>query len=289
MDVGLRQLELLYEFGGKGPTLHLAHANGFPPGTYRPLAETLTDRYRVLALPQRPVWPGSHPKDAPTWNVLADDLLRGLEALDKTKIIGIGHSLGGVLTLRAAVKRPSLFVAVVLNDPVILPPAWLRRIRQQARHGMLERLPLARGALHWQRTWPSRQACFAHFRRKAFFARWTDDALSAYVEAGTRRQDDGQVTLVYPPEWEAHVFATPPTGVWRDVSRLRTRTLVIRGEQSDTFTASTQQRVARRLPQARFLTIPEAGHLVAMERPAETGLQIRRFLESVDLTVSRNG
>ena len=34
MDVGLRQLELLHEFGGKGPTLHLAHANGFPPGTY---------------------------------------------------------------------------------------------------------------------------------------------------------------------------------------------------------------------------------------------------------------
>ena len=97
------------------------------------------------------------------------------------------------------------------------------------------------------------------------------------------------MTLVYPPEWEAHIFASPPTSVWRDVSRLRTRTLVIRGEQSDTFTASTQQRVARRLPQARFLSIPEAGHLVAMERPAETGLQIRRFLESMDLTVLRNG
>ncbi|MFC2031070.1 hypothetical protein ACFLWA_10115 [Chloroflexota bacterium] len=55
MDADLRQLELLHDFGGSGPTLHLAHANGFPPGTYGPLAETLTGGYRVVALPSRPL------------------------------------------------------------------------------------------------------------------------------------------------------------------------------------------------------------------------------------------
>jgi pimeloyl-ACP methyl ester carboxylesterase len=289
MDVALRQLDLLHDFGGGGSILHLAHANGFPPGTYRPLAETLTASYRVLALPQRPLWPGSHPEDAPSWHILADDLLQGLEALDRRPIVGIGHSLGGVLTLQAAVKRPSLFAAVVLIDPVILPPDWLRKIRQQSRRGTLQRTPLVRGARHRRTTWPSHQACFEHFRRKAPFARWTDDALMAYVEAGTRGQGDAQATLVYPPQWEAHIFATPPTSVWRDVSRLQTRTLVIRGEHSDTFTAAAERRVARHLPHARCLTIPGAGHLVAMERPAETGANIRRFLESVDLTGSRSG
>lgn len=38
--------------------VHLAHANGFLPGTYRPLAETLADRYYVIGLPSRPLWPG---------------------------------------------------------------------------------------------------------------------------------------------------------------------------------------------------------------------------------------
>ena len=47
------------DFCGHGPTLHLAHANGFPPGTYRQLANALTSDYHVIALPSRALWPGS--------------------------------------------------------------------------------------------------------------------------------------------------------------------------------------------------------------------------------------
>ena len=43
----------MHNFGGDGPIVHLAHANGFPPGAYRLLAETLTDRYQVIARPSR--------------------------------------------------------------------------------------------------------------------------------------------------------------------------------------------------------------------------------------------
>jgi pimeloyl-ACP methyl ester carboxylesterase len=34
----------------------------------------------------------------------------------------------------------------------------------------------------------------------------------------------------------------------------------------------------RLLPQARFVVVPGAGHLVPMDRPAETGARIRDFL-----------
>ena len=58
------------------------------------------------------------------------------------------------------------------------------------------------------------------------FAGWPDASLRAYVEAGTRERADGQVELAYPPGWEAHIFATPPTGVWRAMPQLRTPALV---------------------------------------------------------------
>ena len=85
-------IELLHDFGGKGPVVHLAHANGFPPGAYGPFAGTLThpsppdnpppQAYHVIGLPARPLWPGSKPESAPNWHVLADDLVRGLDALE---------------------------------------------------------------------------------------------------------------------------------------------------------------------------------------------------------------
>jgi pimeloyl-ACP methyl ester carboxylesterase len=272
------QFKLLEDFGGDGPVVHLAHANGFPPGAYRPLAHTLTDRFRVLALPSRPLWPDSRPESAPTWQPLASDLVDGLDGLGLGNIIGVGHSLGGVLTMWAAIRRPDLFRAVVLVEPVILPPLWLWWLRLLRLLGLSERQPLVQGALHRRRTWPSHQACFDHYREKQLFARWSNQALWAYVESGLRLRDDGQFELVYPPQWEAHIFATPPVGIWRDVASLQRPVLVIRGELSGTFRREAQARVARLQPGAQFATIPRAGHLVPMERPTETGAAILDFL-----------
>jgi len=269
------------ELGGRGPVLHLAHGNGFPPGTYRPLAEALADRYRVIALPARPLWPGQRPEDCPTWRPLADDLVEGLDALGLGGILGVGHSLGSLLTFWAAVRRPDLFRAVVLIEPVILPPTWMWCLRLLRCLGLHQRLPLAQRALQRRRTWPSRQACFEHYRRGVIFANWSDRALWAYVEAGTQPRGDGMVELAYPPEWEAHIFATTPIDVWGEVPRLKTRALVIRGASSSTFRHTAERRMARRLPGVVSVTIPDAGHLAPMERPEETAAVIRDFLDGL--------
>lgn len=271
---------MLTDFGGEGPVLHLAHANGFPPGTYRPLAARLSNDYHVIALPARPLWPGSDPAGAPTWLPLADDLAAALDELGLHGAIGVGHSLGAVLTLIAAVRRPELFSMVVMIDPVILPPTylWVTRFLQLA--GLERRLPLIRGALKRRRTWPGREECLAHLAAKTFFARWPAESLRAYVEAGTRERADGQVELAYPPEWEAHIFATVPTYVWRHVRRLGVPSLWIRGEDSDTFCEACVRRIRRLLPDAQTLTIPDSGHMVPLERPDQTSAAIRGWLEA---------
>ncbi|MEJ2210297.1 MAG: alpha/beta hydrolase [Anaerolineae bacterium] len=276
--------DLLQDLGGHGPLLHLAHGNGFPPGSYRRLARALGDDYHLLALPARPLWPGSRPEETPTWRPLADDLAQGLEALGLSGIVGLGHSLGGVLTLWAALasqaRGEGLFRALVLVEPVILPPYMLWGLRLLRRLGLQEQQPLVQGALHRQRTWPDRQACFDHYRRKALFAGWSDAALWDYVDSGTVVEDDGgSVRLRYPPEWEAHIFATVPVDVWRDVSGLRVPVLFLRGGTSETFRPGAQARLARLLPHAETATVAGAGHLLPMEKPEETAAAIRAFLK----------
>ena len=275
-------LDRLQDFGGQGPLVHLAHANGFPPGTYRPLIGYLREYHQVVALATRPLWPGSHPESAPSWHPLAGDLVRGLEALGMHRILGVGHSIGGVLTMWAAIRRPDLFRAVVLIDPVILPPATLALLQLMRALGLEGRQPLVRGARRRRRTWPDRQACFQHYRPKDVFSRWSDESLWAYVEAGTRPTTGGRVELVYPPEWEAHIFATSPVDVWQTVPLLQVPTLVIRGQETNTFRAASQRRFARLAPHARFSVIPEAGHLVPMERPEETAEEICRFFATLE-------
>lgn len=301
--------DLLHDFGGEGPIIHLSHANGFPPASYAPFAETLinpplldaaerfaadaenrfsnseavgktTGRgFRVIGLPARPLWPHSQPESAPDWHTFANDLIHGLDDLQMKQIIGVGHSMGGVLTLLAAVRRPDLFRAIVLIDPVIMPPMILAVLWLMRRSGLSQRQPLVQGALRRRRVWPSRQACYDHYRGKPLFATWPETSLRAYVEAGTRSTQYGQVELVFPPEWEAHIFATAPTDIWRFVPKLTTPVLTIRGEHTDTYRSQSQQRMARLLPGARFSLISDAGHLVPMERPAETGAVVLDFLQ----------
>ena len=44
-----------HDWGGRGPILHLAHANGFPPESYRSLVRELTPAFRVVAAAARPL------------------------------------------------------------------------------------------------------------------------------------------------------------------------------------------------------------------------------------------
>lgn len=267
-----------HDFGGDGPLVHFAHANGFPPATYRPFIATLTDRYHVIGLPARPLWPGSRPEEISGWHPMAEDLIRALDGLKARGIFGVGHSMGGVLTLWAAIQRSDLFRAVVLIDPVILPPHYLWVARAMRRLGLVYRHSLIWRTLRRRRTWPDRKACFRYFREKPFFARWPDESLWAYVEAGTRERPEGGVELVYSPEWEARIFALIPTDVWRAVPRLRTPALVVRGAHSGTFRPQAMARMQRLLPGARYCVVPDAGHMVPLERPVETGAIVRAFL-----------
>ena len=78
----------------------------------------------------RPLWDGTKPDDLQDWHPLSDDLLRFLSnrastTLSEEPVIGVGHSIGGIVTLRAALRDPGKFRALVLFDPVLFVPSFL--------------------------------------------------------------------------------------------------------------------------------------------------------------------
>lgn len=267
------------DWGGAGPTLHLAHANGFPPASYRTLIGELTPSFHVLTMAARPLWPDTDPSRIDDWTPLVDDLRFAFRARGLRRVIGVGHSLGGTLTARAAAADPELFAALVLVDPVIF--AWPRTWFWAAMHrlGLTGRFPLVASARRRRESWPDLDSVRASYRGKTAFASWAPEGFEDYLDAGFGTTADGGVRLRYPRDWEARIFEVCPADVWGELRRISQPVLFLRGERSDTFLAAAAARALRQLPRARVMEIPETSHFLPFERPAAVAEAIRAFVD----------
>nr|BFE95201.1 hypothetical protein GCM10020185_57370 [Pseudomonas brassicacearum subsp. brassicacearum] len=83
--------------------IFFAHANGFPSATYGKLFAALAPQYQVAHLELHGHDPRFPVDD--NWHNLVDELIHHLE-LQPAPVWGVGHSLGGVLHLHAALRCP---------------------------------------------------------------------------------------------------------------------------------------------------------------------------------------
>ena len=105
---------LRYAVGGEGPPLVLVHGLGGTIENWRAIAPPLVARHRVLV----PDLPGHGRSaclpEARHLDALAEAVLAIADAEDLRGAVWVGHSLGGVVALRAAVLRPEAVRGIVL-------------------------------------------------------------------------------------------------------------------------------------------------------------------------------
>ena len=270
----------LDDWGGTGPVLHLAHANGFPPGSYRKLIEFLKSRHHVFTLRSRCLVPGMEPLEMRDWDDMAEDLAQALRARGLEGVIGVGHSMGGVATLLASVKNPGLFRAVVALDPVLFTGKRLLALQALGLLGMRSRIPPASLARRRREHWSSREEAAMSYRKKALFQRFDPECFQDYISHGLTEAPGGGFRLTIPRTWEARIFETSPHAVWRRLRSVKVPTLVLRGSDSDTLTPATLERVRRTLPGVQAEELPGT-HLFPLEHPEECGRRILAFLDTV--------
>lgn len=272
------------DFGGNGPTLHFAHANAYPPGAYRLLLNALAKEFRVLAVKHRPLWPDAQPQEMESWHRIADDLISFFDQQQLRGVIGVGHSLGGVATMVAAVKRPELFSQLVLVDPVFLAPHLLvmveERIAQQAEPFDFPLVASAKRRRDW---WSSRAAAYEHLRPKSVFAGFSDEAMWDFINYGLTDDAQGGVRLAFPKEWEARIYSMPPTFVWDYVAQISQPTLAIRATNSDTLFPPSWEHWQKLQPGATFIEMPHTSHLLTMEKPEPVAGLIARWTKGLGL------
>lgn len=272
------------DFGGDGPNLLFIHANGYPPACYRPLLARFSKSNRVTAMLQRPLWENSHPEDFHDWTLLSYDLFRFLdENGSSAPTTVIGHSMGGIAALRAALLQPHRFQRLILLDPVLMPPSFIALWNIGLTFKFAHRLhPNITIALNRRREFDDLDLLFERYRKSPTFKYMDDNALHAYIEGITRPRDNGGYELIYSPEWESHVYYASiwhDMDIWRALPKLNIPTLIIRGAETDTFWEGTARKVRRLNSSIRVETIQRATHLVALEHPQEVFEIMQSFLK----------
>jgi pimeloyl-ACP methyl ester carboxylesterase len=189
-----------------------------------------------------------------------------------------------MVTLRAALRDPGKFHALVLIDPVLFIPRFMLKWNIIRVLGLGERLhPLIRGAKKRRRTFDDLENVFRGYRNREVFRYMSDENLRIFITGITQPKADGGYELVYSPEWEAQIYRTGmhDLDIWRDLPKLKVPTLFLRGVETDTFLEAAAKLVKRKQPKVRVEALEKSTHILPLERPQEVFNIMQSFLKEV--------
>ena len=118
--------------------IHFSHANGFPASTYRTIFAELSDDYDLRYIERI-----GHDVRFPVtqdWPHLVEQLLDDIARTYEQPVWLVGHSLGGYLSLMAALKRPQWVRGVVMLDSPVIAGWRSSMLRVSQWTGLDERL-----------------------------------------------------------------------------------------------------------------------------------------------------
>lgn len=104
---------------GRGEHLLLVHGSASDHRTWRAQVEEFGNSFRTTAYSRRFHWPNEQIADGVDYSMRQqiDDLIAVIESLSSAPVRLVGHSYGALLCLHAAIERPKLVRAMVLEEP----------------------------------------------------------------------------------------------------------------------------------------------------------------------------
>lgn len=177
-----------------------------------------------------------------------------------------GHSFGGTVALRIAATRPDLVRSLVLVEPVFFAaakaandPEWPAFVADHRAFGAL----VASG----RRVEAARQ----------FHAIWGDgtpfdslpDRMQTYLAA--------RIHLI-PAPWPMVLEDGPGLLAPGRLEAIRVPVLLVEGNLSPPIVAAVNRALARRLPHAHCMTVPEAGHMLPISHAVQLGALVTAHL-----------
>jgi pimeloyl-ACP methyl ester carboxylesterase len=267
----LRGLRFHYVEWGQptGPPVVVLHGVTGHARTWDDEAQLLGERYRVLVLDQRghgdtdPAPDCDYSDDA-----LLGDLVAFVDALGLRRLTLVALSMGGRVALNFAGCHPERVERLVIVD--IGPEIALLG---QARVGTL----IAAAPERFE----SVEEVVAYMRAHAPL--YAEAMLRHRAQHAVRPLPNGGFTWKYDRALRDAIRQgrmRAPAGLWPQWCAITCPTLLVRGALSDVLSDETAKRMVDKLPVARLVVVPGAGHTVPGDQPAAFQALLREFLMS---------
>lgn len=256
-------------------TIHFAHANGFPARTYTKLFSFLEKDYEINFLERHahnPLFPVTD-----GWERLRDELQEEIKKRYTEKIVGIGHSLGGVLHLLTAAENPELYEQIILLDAPIISRLSSQGLLLLKTLNLLDRFSPSQVTRYRRNLWQSKDEVYEHFKSKPKFDAFDDEVLRDYAEHATVETEKG-FELFFKPSIEAKIYRTLPHKLPKLKGKLKIPISYIGGTNSREAELARLSFMKKNFD-INFYQI-EGSHLFPFEKPIETAAVIKEILKN---------
>ena len=253
--------ELGYLDVGAGPPIVLLHGFSFDLAMWDPQVPALARDARVVRYDLRG-FGSSGPPSAGHGHV--EDLLALLDGLGVERACLIGLSLGANVALAAAADHPDRVTALVLASPGLPGHRWSE-----------ERPPDAAAAVARER---------GVEEAKRF---WLDHPLydSTHRHPAARTALRAMVDRFPAHQWREGPAARPLPALADRLEGIGVPTLVLNGELDAAGYREIGRLLGERLPRGRHLEVPDAGHVLNLERPDVVNRAVLDFLSGPETQV----
>lgn len=261
------------------PLIHFAHANGIPSKVYQKFFDALSDEYDVVYLPligTDPKYPISN-----HWQHLVTQVIDSIERQAQGRpVIGLGHSMGGLLSFMAAYRKPALMQQLIMLDPPLINglPSLAIHLAKIFKPAYVDRVTPAGISVFRRDHWASREEAREKLRPRGFFADFDPQCFDDYIQYGlTEDTVNGGVTLTIPKMAEVEIFRSNPSLFWLQPRKAPTIPVkLVVGKESQFLQRGFPQRVKRLLGIDYVVT--EGGHMFPLEHPLNVARLVKQLI-----------
>lgn len=189
----------VYEWEGAEPTILFCHATGFHARVWDQVIQKL-EGVHCVSVDLR-----GHGKSTKTpppypWDSFVPDIEKITETIGLSRVIGVGHSMGGHVITKVAARNPGIFRGLVLCDPSLFSSD---RYRSKSKS---ERLGNGHPVAKRRNNWNSPEQMLNRLIGHPNFGRWEKRILEDYCNYGLEQTEDGNFSLSCPPLVEASMY-----------------------------------------------------------------------------------
>lgn len=252
-------INMVYRIDGpeNAPIVMLSNSLMSNHTMWDPQMDALTETYRVLRYDTRghggtDTTPGPY-----SIQLLAEDAIALLDALNIDKVHFTGLSMGGMIAQYVGAHYPERVLSLILCDTASEMPTldmWNERIAKAENHGIASLLD---GTLQRWFTQTFRDNDTASIEKVAEMIRTTD--ANGYIGCANAVRDMSQTSIL---------------------SKIKAPTIIITGEEDPACTVEQAKVLEANIDGAQLVILKDAAHLANIEKTAEFNQAMLEFLNA---------